>query len=93
MKIATKSGAAIAATAAVLYFSGALPAPVAQAAGDMGHCYGVNACKGNGACKGAANACKGKNACKGQGFVEMTKEDCGKKENSKFVEAQADVPR
>ena len=93
MKLTNKSGAALAATAAALYFSGVATTPVAQAAADMGHCYGVNACKGNGACKGTANACKGKNACKGQGWAEMTKEDCGKKEGAKFVEAAADVPR
>ena len=32
-------------------------------------CTGVNACKGQSACKSAANACKGENACKGKGFV------------------------
>jgi hypothetical protein len=32
-------------------------------------CTGVNACKGQSACKSAANACKGQNACKGKGFV------------------------
>ena len=30
-------------------------------------CRGLNACKGKGACKTAANDCKGKNACAGQG--------------------------
>ena len=33
-------------------------------------CSGVNACKGQSACKGAANSCKGQNACKGQGWSE-----------------------
>ena len=32
-------------------------------------CGGVNACKGQSACKGSTNSCKGQNACKGQGFV------------------------
>ncbi len=33
-------------------------------------CGGVNACKGQSACKGANNSCKGQNACKGQGWAE-----------------------
>jgi uncharacterized membrane protein len=39
-------------------------------------CYGVNACKGHGACGGAGHGCAGKNACKGQGFIETTPDDC-----------------
>ena len=38
------------------------------------HCAGVNACKGQGACKSAKNDCAGKNGCKGQGFVKMSSE-------------------
>ena len=33
-------------------------------------CGGVNACKGQSACKGNASPGKGQNACKGQGFAE-----------------------
>jgi uncharacterized membrane protein len=59
---------------------GAITASPARAAdsGDKVKCYGVNACKGHGACAGAGNACAGKNACKGQGFVETSKDDCAK---------------
>ncbi|MBK9033867.1 MAG: hypothetical protein IPL61_21795 [Myxococcales bacterium] len=39
------------------------------------HCSGVNACKGQGGCKTAANACAGQNGCKGQGFVDVPSED------------------
>ncbi len=39
-------------------------------------CVGVNACKGQSACKGAGHDCAGKNACKGQGFLKTTAEDC-----------------
>ena len=35
-------------------------------------CGGVNACKGQSACKTGTSACKGMNACKGQGFVQTT---------------------
>ena len=40
------------------------------------HCEGVNACKGQSACKSATNDCKGLNECKGKGFVGMTQEEC-----------------
>ena len=33
---------------------------------------GVNACKGQSACKSANSSCKGQNACKGQGWVETS---------------------
>ena len=33
-------------------------------------CGGVNACKGQSACKGSTNSCKGQNACKGQGWSD-----------------------
>jgi hypothetical protein len=75
MKVASKSGAAIAAAAATLFLAGATMSTVAYAAGE-GKCVGANACKGQSACKSGASACKGQNACKGQGFSEMTKEKC-----------------
>jgi hypothetical protein len=75
-RTSTLSGLAFAAAAAAAF----LAAPMAQAAdtgtASMGHCMGVNACKGQGACKSVANACKGQNACKGHGFKETTKDDC-----------------
>ncbi len=75
MKVASKSGAAIAAAAATLFLAGATMSTVAYAAGE-GKCVCANACKGQSACKGGASACKGQNACKGQGFSAMTKEKC-----------------
>ena len=70
----TVSGAAIA-TAAAMLFS---VAPISTASADEAkiHCMGVNACKGQSACKSANNACKGQNSCKGKGFVEMTQKEC-----------------
>jgi hypothetical protein len=53
------------ATAAAVFAVGTF----ATAATAQVPCTGVNACKGQGACKTAANACKGQNACKGKGFV------------------------
>ncbi len=54
--------------AAVSIFAAGTFATAAHAAGVK--CGGVNACKGQSACKGAANSCKGQNACKGQGWSE-----------------------
>jgi hypothetical protein len=43
---------------------------------EMGHCYGVNKCKGHNDCKTAENACKGQAVCKGHGFVAMATKTC-----------------
>ncbi len=70
-------GTLIATAAATLFLAGAaIAADTDKAGGDMVHCAGVNACKGQGGCKSAHNECKGKNGCKGQGVVEMSKADC-----------------
>lgn len=42
-------------------------------------CAGVNACKGQSACKTATNGCKGQNSCKGKGALEMTAQECAAK--------------
>ena len=76
MKLTQKSGATIAMTAAALIISGATLMAAASADTVKGQCFGVNGCKGQGACKSAKNDCKGKNACKGQGFLSMSEEDC-----------------
>ena len=84
MKVANKTGTALAATAAMLLISGTMVASTGAQAG-MGakvQCFGVNACKGKGACKTASNACKGLNACKGKGFIELTKAECKAKGGS-----------
>ena len=54
------------ATAAAVFAAGSF----ATAASAQVPCTGVNACKGQSACKSATNACKGQNACKGKGFIE-----------------------
>ena len=89
MKMTVKSGSVLAAAAATLMLAGAVgAAPNMQMAADAkGHCVGANACKGQGACKGAGNACKGQNACKGKGFVEMTKAECSKVEGANYIDA------
>ena len=80
MKLTEKSGATIAMTAAALIISGATLIATASAEQIEGRCFGVNGCKGQGACKSIKNDCKGHNACKGQGFVETSStEECTQK--------------
>jgi hypothetical protein len=75
MLIVTRTtGAAIAATAAMLFSTLAVSTAGAEEA--KVQCTGVNSCKGQSACKTANNACKGMNSCKGQGFLELTKKEC-----------------
>jgi hypothetical protein len=76
MKLNQKSGAKIAMTAAALLVTGTLATSVMAAGGTQGKCFGVNGCKGQGACKTAQNGCKGHNACKGKGWVAMTDTEC-----------------
>ena len=75
MKTTRKIGGAAVATAAALLF-GTVAVSTARADEAKVQCNGVNACKGQSACKSAQHACKGMNSCKGQGFLEMSKADC-----------------
>jgi uncharacterized membrane protein len=54
-------------TAAALFAAGTLA--TAAHAQSTNKCYGVNSCKGQGACASYRTSCKGKNACKGKGMV------------------------
>jgi len=73
---ATKASGAAIATAAALLFSNLAISTASAAEEAKVHCNGVNACKGQTACKTAKNECKGQNACKGQGWTEMTQKEC-----------------
>lgn len=43
-------------------------------------CWGVNECKGRGACgSGADSNCAGQNTCKGMGWLSLTKAECDAK--------------
>ena len=70
---ATGVAGALLATAVALAFTasatsaGDTPSPSAQAARIK--CLGANACKGQSACKTAANDCQGKNSCAGKGYI------------------------
>jgi len=75
MSLQNTRGFATAVAAATL-FGPTLFIAAAVAADAKVHCAGVNACKGQSACKSATNACKGQNSCKGKGFLEMTEKEC-----------------
>jgi uncharacterized membrane protein len=68
----------LASAVAGLLAMNAFGAPSTANAAEEGkvHCYGVNKCKGTGACGGKGHSCAGQNACKGQGFLEMGKDEC-----------------
>lgn len=71
-------GATLATAAAALFIAGAAMTVVpATAHADSVKCMGINACKGQGSCKSAANDCKGLNVCKGHGWLPTaTASDC-----------------
>ncbi|MBI5246343.1 MAG: hypothetical protein HY923_04130 [Elusimicrobia bacterium] len=48
-------------------------------AGKTGECWGVNECKGKGACGGVGHECAGGNTCKGKGWLTLTKPECDAK--------------
>jgi uncharacterized membrane protein len=63
----SRNTALIAAAAAAMFAAGSV-ASVTQAQ-DGVKCSGINACKGQSACKTASSECKSMNACKGQGWI------------------------
>ncbi len=72
-----RTGLSFAATAALVALSAtATPAAAQQGRNANVHCYGVNTCRGQSACRTAANECRGQNACRGQGFSELTARQC-----------------
>ncbi len=68
------SGASLAAAAALLLVSGCASYDKSAQSAEV-HCAGINACKGQSACKTANNSCKGQNACKGQGWLPTASAD------------------
>ena len=83
--LSLKSGASIAASAALLALAATAPASSALAKGGDAKvvpCYGVNGCKGQSDCKSGNHACKGQNDCKGQGFKDLTKAQCAAEHGS-----------
>jgi hypothetical protein len=75
MRFTRTPGVAIASAAAMLFSTGLVSSAFGANEAKI-QCSGVNACKGQSACKSANNACKGQNSCKGKGFLEMTAKEC-----------------
>ena len=63
------------AVAGLLLMAGASTTVSADAAEKVA-CYGVNKCKGTGACGGKGHSCAGENKCKGHGFLKIDQETC-----------------
>ncbi len=80
-----KSKLIAASIAGLIAVSGMAVSSVAQAAGELAPCYGINACKGTGDCGGKAYSCAGKNACKGQGFVKVPADACSRIQGGKLT--------
>ena len=70
------TGVALAAAAAAMF----AVAPMSASADEKtGKCFGVNSCKGTGACATATTSCAGQNSCAGQGWIKETKSQCEEK--------------
>lgn len=81
MNKSTMSKFALAASAAALFSSAAVPAAFAADTSESTSvkCMGINACKGTSKCATASSACAGQNACKGQGWVfTVSADECTK---------------
>ncbi|WP_119304773.1 BufA2 family periplasmic bufferin-type metallophore [Dongia deserti] len=77
MRIA--SGASLAAAAALLLVAGCSSYDKPTQSAEV-QCSGINACKGQSACKTASSSCKGLNACKGHGWLPTASaEECTSK--------------
>jgi uncharacterized membrane protein len=63
------------AVAGIVAFAAA-PSNVSASEAEKVSCYGVNKCKGTGACGGKGHSCAGENACGGKGYLEIEKETC-----------------
>lgn len=59
--------------------------PAAQAEGEKVPCYGINKCKGAGACGGKGHSCAGKNECAGQGYLKLEQDTCLKIEGGSLT--------
>ena len=86
MKLNSKSGATLAAAAATLFLAGSVVSTVSTPANAaQGKCMAGNACKGQSACKGAANSCKGHERLQGPGLLDGFREAQCAAMGAKFV--------
>jgi len=71
-----KSKLALASAIAGLMSLAAAPGVAFAESGEKVNCYGVNKCKGTGACGGQGHSCAGENECKGKGYLKIDAETC-----------------
>ncbi len=83
MEISKKSALIASAIVGLLVTAGVAGTVSAEDAKKV-HCYGVNKCKGTGACGGKGHSCAGENSCKGQGFLDIDEETCLKIEGGRL---------
>ena len=68
-----------ASVAGLMAMTGAMLLPSVSAHADEGEkCYGVNACKGTGACGGKGHSCAGMNSCEGKAYLSLPAGTCTK---------------
>ncbi len=80
----SKRGALLASAVAGLLMLAGTTTIASAGEGEEVACYGVNKCKGTGACGGKGHSCAGENECKGQGYLKMDKETCLKIEDGRL---------
>ena len=86
MKMDAKNGAVLLASAvAGLLMTTGIALTASADDGDTVRCYGVNKCKGAGACGGKGHSCAGENSCKGQGYLDMDEDTCLKIEGGRLT--------
>ena len=84
----TQRAVVAAAVAGLLAAVGATVASAEHETGTTGEkvsCYGINKCKGAGACGGQGHSCAGMNGCKGQGSISLDKDTCLKIEGGRLT--------
>lgn len=87
-KMATKmSRSSLLLASAVVGMMAFAGTPGSVSADDAGkvNCYGVNKCKGSGACGGKGHSCAGENSCKGHGYLKIDKDTCLKIEGGRLT--------
>ncbi len=82
-KVGTKGALLASAVAVLLMVAGASSTASADEAEKVA-CYGVNKCKGTGACGGKGHSCAGENKCKSQGFLKLDADTCLKIEGGRL---------
>ena len=84
-KTVKNGGALLASAVAGLLVMAGTAVTASATDGDTVRCYGVNKCKGAGACGGKGHSCAGENSCKGQGYLNVDEDTCLKIEGGRLT--------